>query len=169
MVSILAIVAVLCLVGAATHQTPVAHGSGIAIACTDNVGAGCIGFASSTPQFLTSGNATTTAITLRTTTAQVFALNFAVNASSSSSVIRWQYQYSYTGISTDWYTASVGTANGAATASSTQSWTPGVAGISTLNTTVTGVDAPYTRVLVSAVGANSSLYLEAVVQNVTGN
>jgi hypothetical protein len=117
------------------------------------------------PQALSNLPATSTTATLNISGAEAIDLNIQLNASSTTSQLRWTEEYSYDGI--DWFMQDKeSTTNNVvthyATATSTvviyHTWTPGAIGISRKNVKITDIDENYLRLTFSAHNGTSSVW-----------
>ncbi len=159
--------AALLLMGALQHTA--AHASGLRFTQCDNVvGMGGGGsHATTSPVYLPVGTlaATSTMGPCNLQQASSFALNIFANASTTGSSIVWVEQYSMDGV--DWYNAD---ANATAhVGTTTNTYTPGVAGRSAITYVRTPTGANYVRIKYSAVTASSSVYANLVPNNTLTN
>lgn len=161
---------VLFALGMMTAGAPVAHGSGQALTCVDSGAQGCSAVATTTPVFLTAAAATTTLQTAYTPNATSIDANFYVVASSSSSKLLWTWWTSNDAI--NWYSQSSNSASAGTityTGTTTNQWTPGIAGTTTLNTKLVPTGTKYVQLRVQALGANASIYSQLIEDNAIPN
>lgn len=167
--SILAAIAILLAFSAGTFGPRTASASGQSIQCTDSSNAGCQPNATSTPSFGLSPGALTSTSTLATVfTPNATQLDLYLNAaaSSTSSVILWQYSFSFDGA--NYYPESSQTTAGVATPL-IHSWIPGRTASTTLETKLTPLGAKYVRISVWGSVASSTVFSQIVLDNLIPN
>lgn len=129
-----------------------------------------------TPQFMQTGQASTTMIRY-VALAEQMDLNLYYVASSSSSCLQWEEAFSNNYNTTnggDWYyenatnlSSNVLSQEGASPLLHT--WCPGVSATSTKNFTVKPLASKYIQFIFKTTGANASLYAQLVLKNIIQN
>lgn len=139
-------------------------GGGFVTECFDTAGNDCRSLATTTVKYLTADGATTT-LSFFAPKSDSIDINVSFTASTSASVLVWNYKFSNDNINFYGENGRTTSNNTLATEGATiltHSWAPGASGTSTKNVTINPTGSRYHQYNFSVSGANGALYVQAV-------